>query len=179
MPRIRPIPKERAAVLLRSLYEQSERELGATPNLVKSLAHRPELLITFANFQRELFTGGALPPKTKQLVALRVAALDACAYLLAQHRAAARRAGLSDAQVAALESARPAESGLFDEQEKTVLAFVEKILRQPGSVSDTDVERLRKWFGEAHLAELVLLAGAVNLLGRFALCFAVETDPLV
>lgn len=80
MARITPIPKERAAMVLRSLYEEAERRFGFIPNLFRSLAHRPELLITFANFYRELWTGGVLDLRTKELAALRTAFLNGCQY---------------------------------------------------------------------------------------------------
>ncbi|MFQ5927728.1 MAG: carboxymuconolactone decarboxylase family protein [Terriglobia bacterium] len=80
MARISAIPKERAATLLKSLYADAEKRFGFTPNLFRTLAHRPELLITFANFYRELWTGGVLDTRTKELVALRVAVLNGCHY---------------------------------------------------------------------------------------------------
>lgn len=80
MARIRPIPKERAAVVLRSLYDAAEKQFGAVPNLFRTMAHRPELLVTFANFYKELWTGGTLDAKTKELAAVRVAVLNGCHY---------------------------------------------------------------------------------------------------
>lgn len=80
MARIRPIPKERAAVVLRSLYAAAEKQFGTVPNLFKTMAHRPELLLTFANFYKELWTGGAVDAQTKELAAVRTAVLNACHY---------------------------------------------------------------------------------------------------
>jgi alkylhydroperoxidase family enzyme len=80
MPRIRPIPRERAAMVLRSLYDAAEKEFGLVPNIFQTMAHRPELLLTFANFYRELWTGGVLDRKTKDLAGLRAAASNGCHY---------------------------------------------------------------------------------------------------
>ena len=39
-----------------------------------------------------------------------------------------------------------------------------------------DVQRLRKWYGDSHLVELALFVGALNLLDRFALAFALAPE---
>ncbi len=48
--------------------------------------------------------------------------------------------------------------------------------RAPASVTDEDIKSLRKWFGEAHLVELNLIIGTMNLTNRFNLCFSVELE---
>lgn len=80
MARIRPIPKERVAVVLRSLYDAAARQFGSVPNLLKTMAHRPELLLTFSNYYKELWTGGTVDVKTKELAAVRTAVLNGCHY---------------------------------------------------------------------------------------------------
>lgn len=80
MARIRPIPKDRAAVVLKSLYDTMEKQYGSVPNIFMTMAHRPELLLTFANFYKELWTGGVVDVKTKELAALRTAAINGCHY---------------------------------------------------------------------------------------------------
>lgn len=175
MARIRPIPRDRAALILRNVYDSAERQFGSTPLITQTLAHRPELLLTFANFERELWSGGVLDPKTKALVAVRVSILNDCAYSLARHRHAARQAGLSVEQLAALE--RNAAHGLFDPREQAVLRLVEKLAGAAGTIGDNDVQALRKWYGDAHLVELTLFVGALNLLDHCALAFALEAEP--
>ena len=176
MARIRPIPKERSAVILRNLYDALEHRFGTTPNLFKTMAHRPELLLTFSNVHKELWTGGVLDLRTKGLAALRTAALNNCHYALALNAPFARQAGLTAAQLVALESDDWPTSGLFDEKDAAVLRLAEKLTRAPGSVTDEDITHLKKWFGDAHLVELHILIGTENLLQRVALGLDVEAD---
>ncbi|MGH9804352.1 MAG: carboxymuconolactone decarboxylase family protein [Candidatus Acidiferrales bacterium] len=177
MARVRPIPRERAALILRNVYDSAERQFGSTPLITRALAHRPELLLTFANFERELWTGGVLDAKTKALIAVRVSALNSCAYSLARHRAAARQAGVSEEQLAALEGGAASAAAVFEAREQAVLRLAEKLTREAGAVSDDDVQGLRKWYGDSHLVELALFVGALNLLDHFALAFALEAEP--
>ncbi len=176
MTRIRPIPKERAAVVLRNLYDAAENQFGTVPNLFKTLAHRPELLLTFANFYRELWTGGVVEVKIKELAAARAAAINGTPYSITHHGAAGERAGLSAPQRAAVQRDDWQASGLFDEREQAVIRLAEKLTRAPASITDEDIEKLRKWFGEAHLVELALLIATVNLTDRVSQGFAVDVD---
>ncbi len=67
-------------------------------------------------------------------------------------------------------------SSTFDDKEKSVIRFSSKLTRVPPIVTDVYVKRLRKWFGEAHLVELNLIVGTMNLTHRFNLCFGVELE---
>ena len=176
MPRIRPIPRERSAVILRNLYDALAHRFGTTPNLFKTMAHRPELLLTFSNVHKELWTGGVLDPRTKALAALRTAVVNGCRYSLALNAAFARSAGLSAEQLAALERDDWHSSGLFDEKDAAVLRLAEKLTCAPGSITDDEIAHLRKWFGDAHVVELHILIGAENMLHRVALGLNVEAD---
>jgi len=176
MPRIRPIPRERSAMILRSLYDALAHRFGATPNLFQTMAHRPELLLTFSNVHKELWTGGVLDPRTKAVVALRSAAVNGCQYSLKLNAAAARSAGLSAEQIAALSGDHWEAAGLFDERDAAVLRLAEKLTRAPGSVTDEEITRLHKWFGDAHVVELHILIGTENLLHRVALGLGVEPE---
>ncbi len=176
MARIRPIPKERSAVILRNLYDALEHRFGSTPNLFKTMAHRPELLLTFSNVHKELWTGGVLDPRTKALAGLRTAGVNGCRYALGLNAPFARNAGLTAAQLAALERDDWPSSGLFDEKDAAVLRLAEKLTRAPTSVTDDDIAHLKKWFGDAHLVELHILIGTENLLQRIALGLDVEAD---
>lgn len=83
---------------------------------------------------------------------------------------------MSEEQVNALRSDAWKDSPLFDEREKAVLDLSEKLTRAPGSITEDDIQRLRQWFGEAHLVELNLVVGTMNLTNRFNLCFDVKLE---
>jgi AhpD family alkylhydroperoxidase len=53
----------------------------------------PETQAAFDAFGRQVFVDGALPAKTKQLIAVAVAHVTQCPYCIQGHTKAARRAG--------------------------------------------------------------------------------------
>ena len=71
-----------------SMYPAATRELAA---------HRaelaPEINEAFENFSRAVFAEGALPEKTKQLIAVAVAHVTQCPYCITGHTKLARRKG--------------------------------------------------------------------------------------
>jgi AhpD family alkylhydroperoxidase len=55
----------------------------------------PRAQAAFEAFGREVFADGALPSKTKQLIAVAVAHVTQCPYCIQGHTRAAQRAGAS------------------------------------------------------------------------------------
>lgn len=76
------------------LYPQASRDLSETRN---SLA--PEIADAFRNFSKAVFKEGALPEKTKQLIAVAVAHVTQCPYCIRSHTAQAVRKGASQQEV--------------------------------------------------------------------------------
>jgi AhpD family alkylhydroperoxidase len=72
------------------LYPQSSRAL---PDIRKQLA--PEIHDAFEAFSKKVFAEGALPAKTKQLIAVAVAHVTQCPYCVRGHTKAAVRQGAS------------------------------------------------------------------------------------
>jgi AhpD family alkylhydroperoxidase len=71
-----------------SMYPQATRELAE-----KRRALAPEIEAAFRQFSQAVFQDGALPAKTKQLIAVAVAHVTQCPYCIKGHTKAARRHG--------------------------------------------------------------------------------------
>ena len=76
------------------LYPPATQEIGRRR---RELA--PEINDAFEGFSRAVFSPGALPEKTKQLIAVAVAHTTQCPYCIAGHSRLARRKGASDAEI--------------------------------------------------------------------------------
>jgi AhpD family alkylhydroperoxidase len=71
-----------------TLYPKATREIAARR---RELA--PEAEAAFQAFSKAVFADGALPAKTKQLIAVAVAHVTQCPYGIKGHTTAATRAG--------------------------------------------------------------------------------------
>lgn len=76
------------------IYPRATRE---TASRRKALA--PEIHDVFEAFSRKVFEAGALPTKTKQLVAVAVAHVTQCPYCIRGHTKAARAAGATAQEI--------------------------------------------------------------------------------
>ncbi|GBD30867.1 Alkyl hydroperoxide reductase AhpD [bacterium HR32] len=76
------------------VYPQPTRELARRR---RELA--PETLEAFRRFSQQVFADGALPAKTKQLIAVAVAHVTQCPYCIRSHSRLARQAGASPEEV--------------------------------------------------------------------------------
>src|SRR3954462_12368474 len=59
----------------------------------------PETHEAFEAFSAQVFADGALPEKTKQLIAVAVAHVTQCPYCIRSHRRIAHRKGASDQEI--------------------------------------------------------------------------------
>ena len=71
-----------------------------TPDLARQRRElAPETQAAFRNFGQRAFADGALPAKTKELIAVAVAHVTQCPYCIRGHTKAALRAGCSDREL--------------------------------------------------------------------------------
>jgi AhpD family alkylhydroperoxidase len=89
---------------VRAVYDDimATRKTDYINNFWKALAHDPATLRRTWESVKQIMSPGALDAVTKEMVYLAVSATNQCGYCIASHTAAARKAGMSDAQLAEL-----------------------------------------------------------------------------
>ena len=87
---------------VRAVYDDimATRRVTAINNFWKALAHDPATLRRTWESVKQIMSPGALDPLTKELLYVAVSATNQCAYCIASHTAAARKAGMTDAMFA-------------------------------------------------------------------------------
>src|SRR6516164_8511624 len=86
---------------VRAVYDDimKTRNTDWINNFWKALAHHPALLKrTWESVKEVMKPGGAIDPLIKEMIYLAVSATNQCGYCIASHTAAARKAGMTDAQ---------------------------------------------------------------------------------
>jgi AhpD family alkylhydroperoxidase len=98
------IEYETASPQVRAIYDDimATRRTDWINNFWKALANDPATLRRTWESVKQIMAPGALDPLTKEMVYLAVSATNQCGYCIASHTAAARKAGMSDAQFAEL-----------------------------------------------------------------------------
>jgi AhpD family alkylhydroperoxidase len=80
--------------VLDSVYPVATRELAT-----RRKEAAPEIHDAFQAFSRQVFADGALPEKTKQLIAVAVAHATQCPYCIRGHTRLAHRRGASEQEI--------------------------------------------------------------------------------
>jgi len=162
--RIALIEPAEASPEVKEIYEQKLK--GKPGNVQKALAHRADMLKNFLAFYASV--GRSLDRKLYELVYIRVSMINQCRYCLQHHLASSKRVGLGPEDWKALQAS---DYSRFSAKEQSALTYIEKLTRNPHSVSDADVAELKKHFNDAEIVDLHMLTGLANLTNRF-------TDPL-
>jgi AhpD family alkylhydroperoxidase len=89
---------------VRAIYDDilKTRQTDYINNFWKALANDPVTLRRTWESVKQIMAPGTLDPLTKEMLYLAVSATNQCGYCIASHTAAARKAGMSDAQFAEL-----------------------------------------------------------------------------
>jgi AhpD family alkylhydroperoxidase len=93
-----------ASAEVRAVYDDimSIRQTDYINNFWKAMAHDPGTLRRTWESIKQVMAPGALDPLTKEMIYVAVSATNQCGYCIASHTAAARKAGMTDAQFAEL-----------------------------------------------------------------------------
>src|SRR5689334_13882347 len=93
---------ENAGADVRAVYDDimATRQTDYINNFWKALAHDPATLRRTWESVKQVMSAGALDAVTKEMIYLAVSASNQCGYCIASHTAAARKAGMTDAQLA-------------------------------------------------------------------------------
>src|ERR1700731_1276867 len=89
---------------VRAVYDDimATRKTDWINNFWKALARDPVTLRRTWESVKQIMAPGALDALTKEMLYLAVSATNQCGYCIASHTAAARKAGMTDAQFAEL-----------------------------------------------------------------------------
>jgi alkylhydroperoxidase family enzyme len=79
-PRIRPRTLEEVEAESRAIFETYLRERGNVPNMFRTVALRTRHLQTMIAHFRTVMNEGTVPPMLKELLAVRVSAINQCRY---------------------------------------------------------------------------------------------------
>ena len=104
MSRLEPIEYDGASSQVRAVFDdiKRSRKVEDVNNFWKYLANDPALLKRTWESVKDVMVEGALSPLIKELLYVAVSVTNGCGYCIASHTASARKAGMSDAQLAEL-----------------------------------------------------------------------------
>lgn len=148
--------------------------LGNTPrklNVARMIANSDVVFQNFSRLGHALLTRAALDGKLREIAILRTAKLTGSVYEWTQHVPIAKAAGVTDDQIAAMDSWK--DAGCFNDVERLVLQFTDEVTNNVKGSRET-LAALQKHLATPDLVELTLSIGFWGMVAR--LLETVEVD---
>lgn len=161
MPRIQPVNGEAANAETSKILSTITKTMGRVPNIIATMAQSPAVANAYLGFSQAL-GGGSLSARLREQIALAVGEENACSYCVSAHTALGKGAGLDEEAIIAARQGTASDS-----QERQALEFAQKLVRDRGNVTDSDINQLRDaGFNEGEVSEIVANV-ALNLFTNY------------
>jgi alkylhydroperoxidase family enzyme len=143
-------------------------------NLYRMLPHATTIAPGFLKMGGAILRDSALDPQLREIAILRVGFLSKATYEVHQHKRVARRVGLAEDKIAALEN--DPDSAAFTPLEKLVIRYTDELVKNV-KASDALFNELLAALDQRRIAELTLTIGFYMAVSRFLENFEVEIEP--
>jgi AhpD family alkylhydroperoxidase len=173
-PRIPPIPPgtvpDDVRVALKGWLKADAQEVIKP---LDTLARHPDLAKGFLAFNRHLLYESTLPPRTRELLILRTAAICGNTFERVAHERMARREGIDDETIA--RTALGPDAAGWTNEDAALMRATDELLSD-WKVSDTTWQQLAAALDEHQLMDAVFTVGAYALLAMGFNSFGVAPD---
>jgi uncharacterized peroxidase-related enzyme len=152
MPRIAiPATIDAAPAAAQPLLQAVQKQIGSTPNLFRLVSLSPAALEGYLGLSGAL-AKGALPPQTRERIALAIAEINGCNYCLSAHAYLGKNlAKLDEAEIAANRA-----GGSNDAKAAAAVRFAVSVARERGHIDDAAFNAVRAaGYSDAQIIEIV------------------------
>jgi len=172
--RMTPIEKP-TGFKLRILYSVMRKQLGKTPTPFKVLSARMPSSIKVTTVMYKVEKKIGMNEETKFLIQYFTSLLNGCTFCMDIGKAFAVKShyGLDKFN----EIVQYGTSNLFSEQEKSVLSYIEEIIRNR-HVSDETFNNLKRYFNEKEIIEITYLMAVQTFTNLSNIALGIESDGL-
>lgn len=177
MPRLTPLAREEMPEF-EELFVDADRRGREVPNLLRTLARKPEILKALRALRAAALAPGSVSPELKNMVSQMASMSAGCNYCAAHTANFAIDMGISDEKEDALWDYE--NSPLFDDAERAALRVTQGSVQVPNLVTDEDFVDLRKHFTDEQIVEILSVIGTFGFYNRVndTLSTELESSPL-
>lgn len=164
-PQLTLVAPDRLAPPLKAAFDRAVA-LRGDGTFVQAAALAPEMFDWYAEFYRRVFYGGRVPVRIKEIVRLRLSTAHGCAFCNRGNRLDAATAGLTEAQIAAIEWP---DDPAWSPAERAALRLAEQMmLTNPrGFLSPELYAEAHPHFDDAQLFELGMTMAVLTGMAKF------------
>jgi uncharacterized peroxidase-related enzyme len=139
-----------------------ERKAKRENHFFRMMARKPEVLKNFVPLYGAIMGPGSTDRRTKELVYLTASLTNECAYCTAAHKAASKKAGVSDDEIQAIETGQYQN---FSEPERAAIQYSRELTEE--ATANDSGQALFEYFNDEQIVEITLVAAMANFTNRF------------
>ena len=162
---ISPLSKDQAAASVQPIFDKLTHVFDQMPSFFGVMSRVPDALTHFLALYSAIIDHGSVEAKYKELAYLKTAQINGCEYCFRAHSASGRKNGVTDEQIQNLTLFQRCKA--FDEKEKAVLLWAERVTRGASAIRSAALDQLRPHFSEDQVVELTLTISIANFTNRF------------
>jgi uncharacterized peroxidase-related enzyme len=153
-----PLIEPSQSELVTQLESKGKRE----NHFFRMMAHKPEVLKNFVPLYASIVGPGATDRRTKELVYLATSLANECPYCTAAHKASAKKAGISDEEIRALETEQFQN---FSEPDRAAIQYAQELTETASG--EATGQALFQHFNDEQIVEITLVVAMANFTNRF------------
>jgi len=142
---------------LAELESKSKRE----NRFFRLLAHKPDALKNFIPLYGTIMGPGSVDRRTKELAYLSASMANECAYCTAAHKPTARKAGITDEEMRAIETQQYQD---FNAADRAVIQYARELTTE-ADASESNQALFRN-FNDEQVVEITLVVAMANFTNR-------------
>jgi uncharacterized peroxidase-related enzyme len=139
-----------------------ESKSGRPNHFFRTMGNRPEILEQFVPLYGAVMGPGLVDRRTKELAYLACSYANECAYCTAAHVAAGKKAGISDEEMQAIQTA---QEHVFPAPERAVIQYARELTQT--AAADETRDELFEHFNDEQIVEITLVIAMANFTNRF------------
>ncbi|MEM9530293.1 MAG: peroxidase-related enzyme [Pseudomonadota bacterium] len=161
---------------IRERFAHYEQTRGFTPNSIRTMARRPDIVKAFMALNQAVLYEGTVAEELKMLVSLACSLSSGCLYCQSHMANLSSIYNAPDDKVAAVLDYE--NSPLFTDAERAALDVAFKAAQVPNGVTEQQFEALARHFDEGQIVEIVASIALFGYLNRWNDTMATSVEPL-
>ncbi|WP_336207532.1 carboxymuconolactone decarboxylase family protein [Nonomuraea sp. LPB2021202275-12-8] len=172
--RIPPLSAGEGDEQARGLLDKLGGDFDRIPNIFTTFARHPRMFRRWLGLGQHLLRESTLPPREREIVILRTAALSGSAYEWAQHAVIGRRAGLTPEEIERISAGLDANG--WPDDDRALLRAIDE-LHDGHDLSDASWRALSARWDTHQVMDFTMTVGFYTMTAMALNTFGVEVDP--
>ncbi len=157
-------------------FAHYERTRGFTPNSIRTMARRPNIVKAFMALNQAVLYEGTVSEELKMLISLACSYAAGCRYCQSHMANLSAIYNAPDDKIAAVLSYW--ESDAFTAAERAAIDLAFKAAQHPNAVTQGEFDELSKHFDDGQVVEIVASVALFGYLNRWNDTMATTLEPL-